>query len=271
VELFFPIQWAFWIAATLAEVLVLYRLYRENLLRIFPFFAAFLTADLICTVALMRLDPRSQGYAQAYRACELILTIFRVGVAAELYERICKHFPGIGTFRAILASVLILLTLLVVVSTFRPNLAGFPIFSLTIMVNVLRFQAEVFAGAFILTWIFLRFLLSIRQPYRPNVLNHWTIATVYFGASGAGYLAILLAGGGAVDYAINCVMIAIQLACFVAWFRLLRRSGEELPDFARLSPDQVQAVENYDRELLQTVRSLPNQISARQAENRDIL
>ena len=37
------------------------------------------------------------------------MTIFRLGVAAELYERICEHFPGIGRFRAGMAAVLVLL------------------------------------------------------------------------------------------------------------------------------------------------------------------
>jgi hypothetical protein len=121
----------------------------------------------------------------------------------------------------------------------------------------------------VLTWIFLRFVLSIRQPFRPNVLTHWSIATIYFGVSGAAYLAILLTGGKRAVLLLNIGMLAGQLACFLAWFHVMRRSGEELPAFRRLSPDQVQTVEQYNRELLGTVRSLPGEISARQAENRD--
>jgi len=111
--------------------------------------------------------------------------------------------------------------------------------------------------------------LSIRQPFRPNVLNHWSISTIYFGASGAAHLAAVLTGGGDLVFPINCAMLAIQLGCFFAWFRLLRRSGEDLPAFQRLSPDQAQSVEIYNRELLGTVMSLPGEISARQAENPD--
>jgi len=68
---------------------------------------------------------------------------------------------------------------------------------------------------------------------------------------------------------LNSVMLAAQCVCFVAWFRLLCAAGEELPPFRRLSPEQVQAVERYNRELLETVRSLPGEISARQEGNRD--
>jgi hypothetical protein len=270
VALLLSIQRALWAASLLAEALVVLRFCRERLLRRYPFFVAFLTAEIICNIVLLQIDFRSRGYAQAFRICTVIVTVFLLGVAAELYERICEHFPGIGIFRAGLAACLVLLAALVTVATIRPNLVNQWAFPQTIVMVVMRFQAEIFAGAFLLTWIFLRFVLSIRQPFRPNVLIHWTIATAYFGASGAAYLAGLLSGGGTAILPINCAMLAVQLVCFFAWFRLMRRSGEELPAFGRLSPDQVQTVERYNRELLETVRSLPSEISARQAENRDI-
>jgi hypothetical protein len=270
VELFISIQRALWIAEVCAEALVVVRLFREGLLRKYPFFAMFLAAEVISNVALMQTDVKSRSYAEEFRICELIMTIFRLGVAAELYERICEHFPGIGVFRAGMAAVFVLLAGLVATFTVHPNLVGQWGFPQTIVVAVLRFQTEIFAGAFLLTWFFLRFVLSIRQPFRPNVLIHWSIATIYFGASGAAYLADLIVGVGKAVYPINCAMLAAQLGCFIAWFRLMRRSGEELPSFRRLSPAQVEAVEIYNRTLLETITSLPGQISARRAENRDI-
>jgi hypothetical protein len=271
VELFLPIERVLWIAVVLAEALVVFRLFRERLLRSYPFFASFLIAEVVCSIVLMQTDIKSRGYAEAFRICALIMTVFLLGVAAELYERICEHFPGIGVFRAGMAMALVLLAALITVFIFRPNLVDQWAFPQTIVVVVVRFQTQIFAGAFALTWIFLRFVLSIRQPFRPNVLTHWSIATIYFGASAAAYLAGLLIGGGTAVFPINCAMLAIHLACFFAWFRFMRRSGEELPAFGRLSPDQVATVEQYNRELLRTVRSLPSEISARQAENRDIL
>ena len=217
----------------------------------------------------MQFDIKSSGYAEAFRVCTLILFVFQLGVAAELYARICEHYPGIGAFRIGMAVALVLVAALAAVSTFRPKLTGLWAFPLAAIVVAQRFQSEIFAGAFVLTWIFLRFVLSIRQPFRPNVLTHWSITTVYFGASGAVNLAVLLTAGGKLVYAVSCAMLAAQLACFVAWFRWMRRAGEEMPVFPRLSLDQVRVVEEYNRELLETVTSLPGEISVRQAENRD--
>jgi hypothetical protein len=112
-------------------------------------------------------------------------------------------------------------------------------------------------------WIFL-LLLGIRQPFQRNVLYHWRIATIYFGVSGVGSLALLLTGFAPAVLSINSAVLAVQLTCFLAWWHLMRRSGEEIPAFERLSPDQVQTVEQYNRELLRTVRSLPGEISGRQ-------
>ncbi len=269
VELFLSIERILWIAAVLAEAGVVVRLFREGLLGRYPLFAMFLTAEVICNVVLMQVDVRSRSYAEAYRSGMLFMTVFRLGVAAELYERICKHFPGIGWFRAGMAAILALLAGLAAVFTFRPNLVGQWAFPQTRMIVVLRFQGEIFAAVLALTWIFLYFVLSIRQPFRPNVLTHWSIAAIYFGASGAANLAGLITGGGKAVFPINCALLAVDLGCYFAWFRLMRRAGEELPAFRRLSPDQVQAVEQYNRELLHAVRSLPGEISARPAENPD--
>jgi hypothetical protein len=270
VELFFHIEWILWVASLLAEVLVVVRLLREGLIRRYPFFAAYLTAEVICSLVAMRTGIRSRDYAEIFRTCTLILFVFRLGVAAELYERICEHFPGIGKFRGGLATVLVLIAAPVAVFAFRPNLVAEWAFPHTMVVVIQRYQSEVFAAVFLLTWIFLHSMLSIRQPFRPNVLNHWRIATIYFGVTGAAYLATLRGGLGTAVFPINCAMLALNIGCFAAWFHLMRRSGEELPAFQRLSSDQVQAVEYYNRALLETVTSLPAEISARQAENRDI-
>jgi hypothetical protein len=269
VEFFLTIERVLWIAAVLAEAVVVARLFREGLLGKYPLFAMFLTAEVLCNVALMQVDVKSRSYAEAYRFGMLFMTVFRLGVAVELYERICKHFPGIGWFRAGMAAILALLAGLAAAFTFRPNLVDQWAFPQTTMVVVLRFQGEIFAAVLVLTWVFLHFVLSIRQPFRPNVLTHWSIATIYFGASGAASLAGLITGGGTAVFPINCALLAVDLGCYFAWFRLMRRSGEELPAFQRLSPDQVRAVEQYNRELLHTVTSLPGEISAQPAKNRD--
>jgi hypothetical protein len=266
VEIFRILDGWLWIGATAAEILALIGLFRQHLLLSSPLFATFLATESVCSLVAFRLDLNSPAYAHAFHTFTVILAVVRIGVAAELYERICEHFPGIGWFRGGMAGVFVLLAAFVAASNVRPDLARLMRLPVSVLLEIMRFEGEIFAGVFILTAIFLR-ALSIRQPFRQNVVSHWRIGTIYFAVSGAAHLTTFAIGGKNAVYPINCAMLAGQMACFLAWFRCMRRSGEQLPGFPRLSLEQVQAVEDYNRELLRTVTSLPAQISARQAEN----
>ena len=79
-------------------------------------------ADLSAVSFCSGLAFKSLAYTEAFRVFTLIMTVFRLGVAGELYERICEHFPGIGRFRVGLAAVLVLIAGLLTVFTFRPDL-----------------------------------------------------------------------------------------------------------------------------------------------------
>jgi hypothetical protein len=267
VEYFFPIQQALWGASLIAQTLLLLRLLQQGLLRRYPFFAGTLMAEAVCGVMATQLTFDSRAYAEAFRTYTLIIAVLRVGFAGELYERICEHFPGIGKFRVGLASLLVLIAAIGAVGLFRPDLAVQWAFPQTAVTVIRRFQGEIFAVVFIFAWIFFRYVLSIQQPFRPNVLNHWRIATIYFGVSGAHALAILFAGRGPIVYPINSAMLAADIGCFVAWTCLMRRAGEQLPWFQRLSPSEIEAVERRHQDLLETVTSLPRAISDRLTEN----
>ena len=180
----------------------------------------------------MQIKVHSHAYAEAYRTFNLIIPVFRLGVAAELYERICEHFPGIGKFRAGLAILLVLIAAVVAVTSFRPDLGAQWVFPQTVVTVIRRFQGEIFATVFLFAWVFFRYVLSIQQPFRPNVLNHWRIATVYFGVSGANALAILIAGRGPVVYPINSADAGCRhrlLPCLDSSHATFRRTASLVP------------------------------------------
>ncbi len=251
----------------IAQGLWVVRLFQQRLLGRYPLLALYFGVETVFGVLAIQVNYHSYAYAEAYRTYNLIIPLFRVGVAAELYERICEHFPGIGKFRIGLASFLLVLAAVIAASIFQPDLTAQWVLPQTIVTVIRRFQGEIFATVSLLAWIFFRYVLNIRQPFRPIVLNHWRIATVYFGVSGANALAILIAGRGPVIYLINSAMLAADIGCLICWIALIRRSGEELPEFQMLSPDEIEAVDRRSRELLETLRSLPREISGRLTEN----
>ncbi len=239
-EFLVSIQRILWIAYVFAEVLVAFRLLREGLLRKYPFFVAFLLAEPIGSLFMLQTNVRSLAYTEAFRIFTLVMTVFRLGVAGELYERICEHFPGIGRFRVGLAAALVLIAGLATVFTFRPDLVDNWALPQTMVEAIHRFQSEILAGALLLTWIFLRFVLSIRQPFQPNVMNHWRIATTYFGVGGAAYLVILLTQrthGDPDEQYRDAVGTNRLFLCVVPHYATLRRRTSRLPPaFSRTGP-----------------------------------
>jgi hypothetical protein len=212
-------------------------------------------------------EEHTRTFTDVFRVCAFLTAALRLGVAAELYERICEHFPGIGKFRFGLVSLLILIAAVAAISVFRPSLAAQWMFPQTLVTVVRRFQGEIFSAVLLFVWIFLRHVLDIPQSFRPNVLIHWRIATIYFGVSGLHALAILFTGGGSAVHPINSAMLAADIVCFVAWIRLMHSTGEQVPWFQRLSAGEIKTVEDQTQELLGTVRSLPRAISDELARN----
>jgi len=245
------------------EFLLILRLLQQRLVRRYLFFTLYLVNEITWGILAIQVQFHSSAYAQTFRRYVILTAILRIGVACELYERICEHFPGIGRFRFFLGTVLILVASIASIAFFKPALTS----QWTVLTVIRRFQGEIFAGLFLFVWVFFHSVLNIRQPFRANVLNHWRIATVYFGVSGMHALAVLILGRGPIIGPINCAMLAADIGCFVAWIRLMKRSGEELPWFYRLSSSEIEAVRCQNDELLETVTSLPREIWDRLKEN----
>ena len=150
-----------WAASLLAVAFLIFHLFSQCLVRRYPFFTAYLLAELMAGTMLIHMGVHGREYAKAFRISIFLTAVLRLGVAAELYERICQHFPGIGTFRFALASVS------------RSSCSGRRRYSLQSRSGSsmgipsdrrcrlsARFQGEILAALFLLTWIFFRYEVS---------------------------------------------------------------------------------------------------------------
>lgn len=229
------IQRALWVAGLVAELIAICALVRYRLIKKFPFFVLYLGADLIWGLALIQIDFRTVAYVLGYRLYLITICVLRLGVAGELYERICEHFQGIGVFRVWLIAVLLALSAVLSLGTFWPGVIwGFPE-SFAIVFE--RFETAALFGTFVLTRFFLHNFLRARPPIRPNVLYHWLLLTVYFGIGAVSYAASQSVRPGIAVVRINLFMLTADLVCMLSWARLLRPKGEFVPDFYRWSPE----------------------------------
>jgi hypothetical protein len=268
-ELFGPVERALWVATSVAEALLLLRLLSLRLGRRYPLFCLYLAAEVLASAILIQFSFHGATYAYGFRIYTLISAILSFGVAAELYNRVCEHFPGIGSFRLTLGILLSFLALILSFAYIGPSLGRQWAFPQTVAIYAQRYWDQALAFGFILVWLFFRVVMCSRQPFRANVLKHWKIATIYFGGNGAASLLVLLLGGGRNVHPVNTAMLALNLGCQLAWLRSFRASGEEIPWAPQLTPLEIQTIRERDGELLRTVTTLRADITRRLEESRE--
>jgi hypothetical protein len=233
------LQRALWVAYLAAEVLLVGVICYRRLLRRYQLFVSYIALDAIGGVLLIQLDFHSPAYAYGFRIYQISMLVLRLGAAAELYERISEHFLGIGRFRFYLAGVLTILAALIAIATFRPDLNAQLGFPQTGVILLQRFETTALCLILLLTRFTLLKFLNIRPPIRSNVLNHWSILTLYFGISALASAATVLVGGGRAILPVNLTMLAADLTCFLIWIRTFQRGGETIPDLPDRSAEDA--------------------------------
>jgi hypothetical protein len=232
------LQRALWVACIAAEVLLVGAVCYRRLVRIYPLFVSYLALDVIGGALLIQLDYHSLAYAYGFRIYQIALVVFRLGAAAELYERISEHFLGIGRFRFYLAAVLTIVAVLISIATFRPDLSSQLSFPQTSVILLQRFETTALCLVLLLTRFTLLKFLNIRLPIRSNVLTHWTLLTLYFGISALSSAATILIGGGRSILPVNIVMLACDLVCLSIWIAEFRKTGETVPEIAPIPAEE---------------------------------
>jgi hypothetical protein len=233
------LQRALWVAYLAAEVLLVGTICYNRLFRRYQIFVSYLALDVIGGVLLIQLDFHRPAYAYGFRIYQIAMLVLRLGAAAELYERILEHFLGIGKFRFYLAGVLTIMAGLITLATFRPGVSAQVGLPQTGVIMLQRFESTALCLTLLLTRFMLLKFLNIQPLIRSNVLNHWSILTLYFGISGLASAATILVGGGRAILPVNVTMLAADLACFMIWIRTFQKGGEIIPDVPPISAEDA--------------------------------
>lgn len=263
VNIFLPVERVLWAASLIVQAAIVLRIFQHGLFSRYGFFATYLAVETIASLFLINFGITSRHYAAAFRYAEISFLVLRAGVAFELWERICDHFPGVGAWRFLLGACFLAIGTTAACFTFWPDLCAQWGFPQTTAIVLQRVEGEVYPVAFILMWVLVRHVISHERPLRPNVTWHWKLLLVYFSTSGIASLLVLWTGGGAKVFPINSGMLAIDLLCLVTWLRVIRRSGEELPEFERMTVAEIAVSRLRHRDLIEMLRWLPARISAR--------
>ena len=253
-HLFNPERFLWW-ASIVSESILLARLLYFNLNRKYRWFTAYITSDIVCSLAMMWLtpDPRSRSYAVAWFSTEPVLFCLQVLVCTELYRLIAAHYRNFQKMQPRLLWTCLLtaagISAITVSIEIRHVVWTNPVLNSVFLAK----RAVTFAlGGFVIATS--SFVRLFPVPIRPNVTAHRRIATVYFLANAANYFAI---GAGVVSIHIaGIALMVITGGCFVAWAGLLKPEGEDVNEPPAPSAEEIDSHLQRGEALLERVREV---------------
>jgi hypothetical protein len=243
-----------WVLCLSAQALLIGAIIQRKLLRGYPFFVAYLTLDLGCSLALLQIPYHGPDYAKAFRTYQILTAVLQVGMAGEMFQRLCWHFRefrGFSRFRFFMGAALLALTGVFFLALFPDVPALYPH---RVIIWLVRWETAVLAITLALSWWVLTRFLGLRPQMRSNALAHARILIVFFAINALSDGLNLIAERTTPIRATNVLMLIGDLACFIAWIVCLRRDGEQLAPELPVSPEALAYSRFWRRRILQHVQ-----------------
>ncbi len=245
-----------WKLSVLAELSVAVRLLLQGLGGEYP---ALLTACCILPIKSLLLmfsysGPSNALMRQFWKAAEPIEWVLSAWIVFELFSRWTRSYKGIGRFGKLLLAVL-LLGALVLSMAFCPMEWKALVFAGDTRIYYIlhRIVWGTLAIFVISTWLFFR---NYPVAIAPNVIRHNHVAAVYFALGALSSWAFTLNGLKVIAW-VNLSMVAISLACYLAWAIRLTRKGRIPIMPPHVTIEDKARIERVNQELLGFMRRFP--------------
>jgi hypothetical protein len=234
-----------------AETLLIAAIIHRRLLRAYPLFVAYLVSDVVSGLVMMQIPYHSLAYAAAFRVYQSIESVLQLGMAGELFQRLCWHYReyvGFGRFRFFLAAALLAFTgvlFLAVLPAPYPHL---------MVVWIEHWEAAVLMVTLAVSWWVLTRFLGLRPQMRSNAVAHGCILIAFYAVNAVTNSLILMSRQAIAIRALNTAMLLGTLACSAAWLLCLRRDGEKLAPEPPVPPEVLAYSRAWRRRILEYVQ-----------------
>jgi hypothetical protein len=208
----------------LLEIAVLitlcWRLWRDQLQRIYPYFTVYLVLELIQTLIPVLVPLQTRAYRDLFVISQSLIVAFYALVVLELYSIILRDLAGIA--RVARRYVRITLILAVVIAVLPLPLERN---TATMTGYLFAYERTVMLSLVVFLLLIVGFLLYYPVPLGRNVI-------VYM----AGYAAFFLTAttvtliqnlGYFWDRLLGGINMGVFVACLILWLLLLNKQGEE--------------------------------------------
>jgi hypothetical protein len=213
-----------WAAVLAGQIVLLWRLALQGLLKPYRFFSAFLLAHFLQTSSLFLFKPGSNAFALAYMALVPVIGICSVLAISEVYDLVLSKYPGVSSLGRWVVSGGLAVAMTIAILTLSPDL-GNPNVKYPILHSFNVFQRAIYSALLIYVLIIIAFLFWFPVPLSRNTVVHTVVFSVNF-FGGAGVFLILNVVGQDLRSLISTLHLFLACACLAAWILLLKPSGE---------------------------------------------
>ncbi len=196
----------------------------RHLHRIYCFFFIFLIFEVVRSLVLFPIPPRSNLYYWIFVTSQPISWFLYVFVVLEIYSLAFKEHRGIASLSRWVLSSCLLAAIGISALTLGADLAK-PAVSFRILVLYSVIERGVVSSLLLFLLLITAFLVFFPLPVRRNLAIHTTLFSAYF-LSTALALFLRNLAGYQISRAISTVLLGIDIICFALWILLLRREGE---------------------------------------------
>lgn len=224
----------------------------------YRWFAAYLAFGAARDIALhFAGNPnRSTTYAIAWMTTEPILLTLLVLTTSEIVGKVPGHYRGFGSFgrhklRRLLDIAVAVALLSSLIEAAAPEWKWSIAILLRFTIGLHRMTTSILALYLVLLALFVS---RVRVPFRRNLVIHSRLFACYLSLQTGIMLWQNVIVGGRGTEASNLVLTGGSAIFFLLWTVLLTREGEALPPRKSLTPEDIRANEERERELQEDVR-----------------
>ncbi len=225
------VQEVFWSAGLVLSGILVIRLAATRLYRIYPYFFAFLSFQILRTLVLLPLQPNTYKYALIFLVTQPVTWLLYILVVLELYSLALREHKGIASVSRWVLSGGLAVSVLVSALTLRADLSRVAVRNKLLIYYSVVERGLVFSLVIFLLLITV-FLLWFPVSVRRNVVLHAAVYSAYF-ISSTFALLVRNVAGYQTNRAVNMVLLFVDLMCLTLWIAGLNRHGEEHPVVVR--------------------------------------
>jgi hypothetical protein len=200
------------------------RFFQLKLASTYRFFVAYLLFNAIRGLVGWSFSLESLAYRNIWRITQPIIWLLYILVVLELCSLVFKEYRGIQALGrwAVYGSLAVSVCLSTITLVPAWLHSQDPAFSLQ---RFLMVERGIDFGMVLLLLLILGFLILFPIQLSRNVITHSVLYSIFFMSGSMAILLVNVTGYG-ISIAVSCWLMAISMACLIAWMTLITRIGE---------------------------------------------